>query len=623
MPKKNNHEISLTIAAIGIVYGDIGTSPLYAFRESLAGIPIIEDNILGILSLIFWSLIVIISLKYLVLILQADNKGEGGILAALALLKKNGGKSLKVFFLIAIAGTALLIGDGMITPAISVISALEGVQLVFPSFSYLTVPATLFILIILFLNQHHGTAKIGSYFGPTMFLWFLSIAILGGRHVIENPQVLAAMNPYYGANFFIQNGGVAYAILGSVFLAITGGEALYADLGQFGKMPIRLGWFTVVLPCLVLNYFGQGAYLLKHPEAIINPFYSMAPGWVFYPLLLLATVATIIASQAVISATFSLANQAVLLDLYPRMPIIQTSEEEKGQVYVPQMNLFLACGSLALVIFFKSSNGLAHAYGIAVNLVMISVTILVAALAYKYWKWSLLKTVAIFILFIIIELAFLGANAHKITTGGWIPILFAAIFSILMITWHNGINFLRASYYKQKNNIKNQVLSLNFSSVFYMPSILAVFIVDPYDRSGGSLFHYLKLNLIMPENSLILSVKIEDQPYVSPSKRFDLMQIKTDVYKLQLSYGFKEVINIPQALRELNDLKVCPIFIDTKNVIYLIENTHISTTTRKATLPFFWQEKLFAFLLRNSDLNIEFYDLPCDRTISIGCYFEI
>lgn len=618
MLKQNNHGISLTIAAIGIVYGDIGTSPLYAFRESLAGIPLIEDNILGILSLIFWSLILVITLKYLMLVLQADNKGEGGILAALALLKKNRGKSLKFFFFIAIAGTALLIGDGMITPAISVISALEGVQLAFPTLSYLTIPATLFILIILFFHQHHGTAKIGSFFGPIMLLWFISIAALGGLHVIENPQVLAAMNPYYGLNFFIQNGYVGYALLASVFLAVTGGEALYADLGQFGKTPIRLGWFSVVLPCLLLNYFGQGAYLLKHPEAIINPFYSLAPGWLFYPLLLLATTATIIASQAIISATFSLANQAVLLDLYPRIPIIQTSAEEKGQVYVPQMNFLLACGSLALVVFFKSSSGLAQAYGVAVNLEMISVSILVAALAYKYWKWSLTKTVCIFVIFFVIEFAFLGANAHKFSTGGWVPILFAVLLSTIMITWHNGVNFLRASYYTQRNRLSTNIAS----QIFYIQNILAVFIIDPYDKSGGSLLRYLKLNLIMPENSLILSVKIEDMPYMS-DKRFDLIQIETNVYRLQLYYGFKEVINIPQALRELNSFNICPIAIDLNNIIYLIENTHLMTTTKKATLPFFWQEKLFAFLLRNSDLNIEFYELPHDRTIAIGCYFEI
>jgi KUP system potassium uptake protein len=616
---KNNHKISLSIAAIGIVYGDIGTSPLYAFRESLAGIPLIESNILGILSLIFWSLILIITIKYLVLVLQADNKGEGGILAALALLKKSTNKALNLFFFIAIAGTALLISDGMITPAISVISALEGIKLVFPTLSYLTIPATLLILVILFLHQHHGTAKIGSYFGPIMLFWFLSMAALGALHAIENPQIFAAINPYYGLNFFIDNGYRGYATLASVFLAVTGGEALYADLGQFGKGPIRFGWFSVVLPCLLLNYFGQGAYLLRHPEAISNPFYSLSPSWFFYPLLILATMATIIASQAVIAATFSLANQAILLDLYPKIPVIQTSAEEKGQVYVPQMNFFLACGSLALVVFFKSSSGLAQAYGIAVNLVMISVTLLVAALAYKYWKWSLTKTVVIFFLFFFIEFAFLGANAHKILTGGWVPILFALLFSLIMITWHKGVNFLRASYYAQRDNFPPSTLT---SQVFYLPNILAVFIIDPYDKSAGSLFKYLKLNLIMPENSIILSVKIEDSPYVN-YKRFDLVQLENNVYRLQLYYGFKEVINIPQALSDLQRFNICPISIDLTKIIYLIENTQILTTTKKATLPFFWQEKLFAFLLRNSNLNIEFYELPHDHTVAIGCYFEI
>lgn len=620
---KENTKIPITVAAIGIVYGDIGTSPLYALRESLSGITVIADNILGVLSLIFWSLVIIITLKYLTLILQADNKGEGGILAALALIKRSRGKPLKFFFFIAIAGTALLIGDGMITPAISVISALEGIQLFFPSFSYLILPATITILILLFVNQHHGTAKIGSYFGPIMLLWFLSIAFLGGLQVIKNPQILAAVNPYYAINFFIQNKWTGYVLLGSVFLAVTGGEALYADLGQFGKTPIRIGWFSVVLPCLLLNYFGQGAHLLKNPDAITNPFYSIAPYWLFYPLLVLATLATIIASQAVISATFSLANQAVLMDLYPKIAVIQTSLEEKGQIYVPQMNFFLACGSLGLVIFFRSSTALAQAYGIAVNLVMLSVTLLVAAVAYKYWKWSLTKTIFIFIIFFLIEVAFLGTNAHKIMSGGWIPILFATLCSIVMITWHNGVNFVRSSYNASRDDIKEYILRLKISDIFYAPNILAVFITDPYDKSGGSLFKYLRLNLIMPENSLVLSIKIEDEPHVSPSKRFVLTKIKHNVFRLQINYGFMELINIPQALTELNDRQLCPINILEKNIIYLIEHTLISTTRKKANLPFFWQEKLFALLLHNSYLNIDFYDLPHDRSIGIGSYFEI
>lgn len=623
MPKENTKTISLTVAAIGIVYGDIGTSPLYAFRESLAGIHPSRDNIYGVLSLIFWALIIIISLKYLVLVLKADNKGEGGILALLALLKKKPSKYLNIFFLTAIAGTALLIGDGMITPAISVISALEGIELVFPNMSYITIPATIFILIILFLHQHHGTAKIGSYFGPIMLLWFLCLAIFGGFRILQYPQIVESVNPYYGINFFILNGWTGYAVLGSVFLAVTGGEALYADLGQFGKTPIRLGWFSVALPCLVLNYFGQGAYLLHHPEAIINPFYSIAPAGFFYPLLFLATLATIIASQAVISATFSLANQAVLLDLFPRIPIVQTSIEEKGQVYVPLMNFFLACGSISLVIIFQSSSTLAQAYGVAVNLVMLSVTILVAAFAYEGWQWSLLKTLSVFIIFFIIECAFLGANAHKLISGGFIPILFSIICSAIMITWHNGVKFLRAAYYTQREDIKNQLLDIKYSNIIYFVNTLAVFITDPYDKSGGNLFYYLKLHLILPENSFIVSVKIEDRPYISPIDRFKFTQLETNIYRLRLSYGFMEVINIPKALIDFNRLRIFPINLEKKDIIYLIENTYLTITKKKATLKFFWQEKLFGFLLRNSYLSSDFYELPRDKTIGIGCYFEI
>lgn len=365
---ENKAFLPLSMAALGVVYGDIGTSPLYAIRESLLGLPVSPENILGILSLIFWSLILIISIKYLCYILRADNDGEGGVLALLALLKRENGHTYKFLFLIGILGAGLLLGDGMLTPAISVVSAIEGLQVISPTFSQLVLPLTCIILLALFLVQHHGTAKIGWYFGPIILIWFVTLAILGMAKIIQNPIVISALNPYYAIEFFIHNGWTGYAALGGVFLVATGGEALYADLGHFGKIPIRLSWFAVALPGLLLNYFGQGAYLLQHPDAIVNPFYAISPSWFSYPLLIIATMATIIASQAVISATFSLTKQAVLLDLYPRLSIIQTSEKKKGQIYVPQMNAILAIGTLILVITFKNSSALAHAYGIAVNL---------------------------------------------------------------------------------------------------------------------------------------------------------------------------------------------------------------------------------------------------------------
>ena len=358
---------SLSLAALGVVYGDIGTSPLYALRVSLDDIPINLMDVLGILSLIFWSLILVISVKYLVLLLRADNDGEGGILALAALIQHKSPKRTKLYFVIGMLGAGLMLGDGMLTPAISVISALEGIEVFVPEFSSWILPLTCVVLVVLFAVQSFGTAKIGVVFGPIIFVWFITIAVIGVRHIVDNPVVLNAMNPYYAFEFFHQNSWRGYALLGGVFLVMTGGEALYADLGHFGKLPIRLSWFILVLPCLILNYFGQGAYLLVHPEGIANPFFMLVPTWLLLPLIILATLATIIASQAVISATFSVTKQAVLFGFYPHLPIIQTSGFQRGQIYIPQMNLILAIGTLLLVLTFKNSNALTHAYGIAVN----------------------------------------------------------------------------------------------------------------------------------------------------------------------------------------------------------------------------------------------------------------
>ncbi|MCW5583767.1 MAG: KUP/HAK/KT family potassium transporter, partial [Gammaproteobacteria bacterium] len=514
MEADSKNTMSLTVAALGVVYGDIGTSPLYAIRESLQGLPASPENVLGVLSLIFWSLILVISIKYLCYILRADNDGEGGVLALLALLKRENGHSYKILFLIGLLGAGLLLGDGMLTPAISVVSAIEGLQVISPTFAQFILPLTCLILLALFFFQHHGTAKIGKYFGPIILLWFITLAILGGLKILDNPTVMIALNPYYAIEFFIHNGWVGYAELGGVFLVVTGGEALYADLGHFGKTPIRLGWFFVTLPGLLLNYFGQGAYLLQHPETIVNPFYSIAPSWFSHPLLIIATMATIIASQAVISATFSLTKQAVLLDLYPRLPIIQTSAKKKGQVYVPQMNAILALGTLILVIMFKNSSSLAHAYGIAVNLVMLGVTIMVTYVARIHWHWSILKVFSIFSLFLCIDIAFLGANAQKIITGGWVPLLFATICVIIMLTWRNGMDYLRKSYYMEKIDLKDIIEELNHPNLQYLPNSTTIFITDPYDKSGGALLHYLKLNRIKPEHILIVSITIENHPYI-------------------------------------------------------------------------------------------------------------
>ncbi len=620
---ENKSLLPLSMAALGVVYGDIGTSPLYAMRASLQGLPVSPENILGILSLIFWSLILIISIKYLCYILRADNDGEGGVLALLALLKRKNGHTYKFLFLVGILGAGLLLGDGMLTPAISVLSAMEGLLVISPAFSQLVLPLTCIILVVLFLFQYHGTAKIGSYFGPIILFWFITLAILGVVKIAQNQMVISALNPYYAIEFFIHNGWTGYAALGGVFLVVTGGEALYADLGHFGKTPIRLSWFAVALPGLLLNYFGQGAYLLQHPEAIVNPFYLIAPQWLAYPLLILATMATIIASQAVISATFSLTKQAVLLDLYPRLPIIQTSANKKGQIYVPQMNAILAIGTLILIITFKNSSSLVHAYGIAVNLVMLGVTMMVARVAYIHWHWSMIKILTLFSLFLFVDIAFLGANAQKIMTGGWVPLLFAAICAVIMVTWQKGMEFLRSSYYKEKIDLKTIIDEFNHPNLHYIPNATTIFISDPYDKSGGALLHYLKLNHILPEHILIVSVAIMNHPYISTAERHELTKLVKGIYRLTLHYGFMEFIDIPKALAIANNKKIFPFILDVDQATFLIEIAQISATRRERTLFFFWQEKLFVFLMRNSALDIEFFKLPYNRTVAIGTYCEI
>lgn len=614
---------TLSLAALGVVYGDIGTSPLYAVRESLHGLNITPVNIYGVLSLIFWALVLVISTRYLSVFLRADNDGEGGVLALLALLKRQAGKSYRFLFLLGIIGAGLLLGDGMLTPAISVISAVEGLKVISLTFSEFVLPLTFIILLILFLCQRFGTAKIGFCFGPVILLWFIVIGVLGAVRIYQNPVVMDAINPYYAFEFFYHNGWTAYPLLGGIFLVITGAEALYADLGHFGRVPIRIGWFAVALPGLLLNYFGQGAYLLQFPKAIANPFYAIAPIWFSYPLLIIATIATIIASQAVISASFSLTKQAILLNLCPRLPIIQTSEEKRGQIYVPQINFILAIGTLFLVIVFKSSSALAGAYGLAVNLVMIIVAILVICVAYQFWHWSISKIIRVFAIFSLIDLVFLGANLLKIHNGGWIPLIFALVCTLIMITWHKGIRLLRSSFYMSKTALPELIKQLHFNRLKHLADSTAIFITDPYDQGGGSLLHYLKLNHIMPELVLIVSINIENYPYVSEKKRYELTKLTKNMYRLTLHYGFIQIIDVPKALIQGNRMSVFPFILDIDHATFLVEIINIRMTQKKYPRLYFWQKKLFAFLLRNSSLDLEFYQLPYNRTIAIGTYCEI
>lgn len=622
MDTKERFSYGLTLGALGIVFGDIGTSPLYALKVTLEGLPINIPDVLGVLSIIFWCLIIIISFKYLMIIFRADNDGEGGILALLALMKHKSTKYEPLFYIVAIFGAGLLLGDGMLTPAISVISAVEGIGTLSASFTPYILPLACIILVLLFMIQYRGTESIGYLFGPLILIWFCTIAILGFIQIVAYPQVLLAINPWYAIHFLLQSGGRGYLLLGGIFLVVTGGEALFADIGHFGKNPIRTSWFVMVLPCLVLNYFGQGANLILHPEAIANPFYMIAPSWFYLPLIILATIATVIASQAVISATFSLTKQAVLLSLCPRITIVQTSKDRSGQIYVPQINSILFIGTILFSLTFKTSDNLAHAYGIAVNVYMLLVDMMVAYAALSIWNWSKIKTACIFGLFLFIDLAFLGANSQKFLTGGWVPVTFALFIATIMYTWKYGLEYLRNNFYMNKEDISKILKQLQYKSLNQLPGVTAIFITDVYDKSGGSFLHFLKLSRSVPEHVLIVNYVVGNIPYVHYSQRYEISCLDEKVCKLTLHYGFMETISIPRSLEKASKKNLLPFKLNIDHATYMVEIPNVMASKSKKSLTFFWQEKLFVFLIRNysANLNIEFFKLPYNRTIAIGTY---
>lgn len=622
MIQENRSSYALTLSALGIVYGDIGTSPLYALKVTLGSLPVNFTDILGILSLIFWTLVIIISFRYLTIVFRADNNGEGGILALFALLKERTTSYHHFFYTLAILGAGLLLGDGMLTPAISVVSAVEGLNIISSDLKDYVLPIASVILLCLFLLQSHGTGRIGKVFGPLILIWFITISILGLVQIIKNPSVLQAINPYWALNFLMVNKWEGFFLLGGIFLVVTGGEALYADIGHFGKNPIRLSWFFIVFPSLLLNYFGQGAYLLMDPTAIGNPFFMISPQWFTLPLLLIATIATVIASQAVISATFSMTKQAVLLGLCPRIPIVHTSKQFHGQIYVPQVNFILGLGTFLLIFTFKTSDNLAHAYGIAVNCYMLLITTLVAYTALKVWHWRPLSIFLIFGFFLLIDLSFLGANAHKFLTGGWVPTLFALVIAFVLYTWKIGLEYLREHFYLKKEHISKILKQLNYRTLNQLSGVTSIFITDVYDKSGGSFLHFLKLSRAVPEHVLLVSCCIENIPYVHHSKRYEVACLNEKVCTLTLHYGFMDYIHIPAALEKADMRNLLPFAINIHTASYIVEIPNIVASPKKRSLLFFLQEKLFAFLMRNysANLNIEFYNLPHNKTIAIGSY---
>jgi KUP system potassium uptake protein len=606
--------LSLALGALGIVYGDIGTSPLYALRECLVGthpVPVSPTSVLGILSLIFWALIVLISIKYLTFVLRADNGGEGGILALLALAQP--ARSGHLFLLpLGLFGAALLYGDGVITPAISVLSAVEGLQVATHLFDPYVVPITIAVLIGLFLLQRRGTAGIGALFGPVMLLWFFVIAALGISWIVRVPSVLKAVDPLYAFRFLSADPKLGFLVLGSVFLAVTGGEALYADMGHFGKRPIRIAWFTLVLPALLANYFGQGALLLTDPSAAEHPFYRLAPTWGLLPLVALSTVATVIASQAVISGAFSLTRQAVQLGYCPRVAIVHTSKREIGQIYIPSVNWLLMIATIGLVLGFRRSTHLAAAYGIAVTTTMVITTLLAYYVARERWGWGKTTSGLIMGCFLIVDLSFWSANIVKIPHGGWFPLLVGALLYVLMSTWKEGRRFLAERLEEGTLPIAEFVGNLTSDALRRVPGT-AVFLTTNELGTPPTLLHNLKHNKVLHEKIVLMTVVTESVPTVPRSRRVDLQAMGKGFYRLKVSYGFTQD---PDARDALESTRRAGLDLDLMKTSFFLSR---STLLADGPAPMArWRKRLFAEMSSHAERFTDFFRLPPNRVIELG-----
>jgi KUP system potassium uptake protein len=622
----NRSLLYIALGALGVVYGDIGTSPLYAFRESFHlahNLPVTPDNILGVLSLIFWSLIVIISFKYIIFVMRADNHGEGGILALTALVTPVQGYARHSvrwgLILLGIFGTALLYGDGVITPAISVLSAVEGLGVATPLFEPYIIPITVVILIGLFAFQSRGTEGVGRIFGPITLVWFATLALLGGAWIFQHPSVLVAVNPLEGINFFLRNGWSGFLVLGSVFLVVTGGEALYADMGHFGKTPIRMAWFTVVLPALLLNYFGQGALLLEHPEAVENPFYNMAPAWALYPLVIIATLATVIASQALITGAFSLTMQAMQLGYLPRVAIEHTSADERGQVYIPAINWMLMVLCIGLVFAFRSSSNLAAAYGVAVTTTMVVTAIMLFVVMRERWRWSLPVAAGLTLFFLVIDLAFWGANIIKIPAGGWFPLVVGIIGFTLMTTWKRGRGILAERLQESTHSLRELKRELKTEGIARVPGT-AVFMYSDPNGIPPALFHNLTHNHVLHENVIFVSIVNRDVPYVRRADRIEMEKLDAtiNITRICLYYGFMENANVP---RELRIAHKQGLDFDPSEVSYFLGRERLLATKRAGMA--LWREQLFAIMTRNSRPATDFFRIPPDRVVELGAQVEL
>lgn len=613
----------LSLAALGVVYGDIGTSVLYSMRECFHGphaIPISTVNIYGVLSLVFWSLIIVVCVKYLIFVLEADNRGEGGILALMALATpiKVLNKSERWWLVVlGIFGAALLYGDGMITPAISVLSAVEGLNVATPLFESYVVPITIVIIVGLFLIQSRGTAAVGKLFGPIMLFWFGALGVLGAAQILRNPAVLAAVNPLYGFEFFRANGWVGFFVLGTVILAISGVEALYADMGHFGRRPIRIAWFTFVLPALVLNYFGQGALLLANSEAATNPFFFLVPSWALYPMVVLATFATVIASQALISGAFSITMQAAQLGFLPRLNILHTSHTEYGQIYIPTLNWLLMASCIVVVLGFRTSSNLAAAYGIAVTSTMTITTVIFYIVAIERWKWSRLTAISLAGFFFLIDMAFFIANIVKIPQGGWFPLVVAVLIFSVMTTWKRGRRLVA-----EKLFVRNETMEQVLEECATHPPVrvpgAAIFLSGNPAGAPSALLANIDHNGVLHEHVILLNVETKQRPHVPEDERVRVDLLGQGVYRATLSYGFMDEPDIPKALQ----LATFPgVNLNLEKVTYFVNRSAVIAS--KLPGMAMWREKLFAVMSHNAASAADYFCLPPAQVIEIGTRVEV
>jgi KUP system potassium uptake protein len=612
---------ALTLGSIGVVFGDIGTSPLYAFREAVAsaaqGQPATRVIVLGVLSLILWALFIVVTTKYVLLLLRADNNGEGGTLSLMALGQRALGRRSWPLLALGVIGASMFIGDSMITPAISVLSAVEGLKLVTPALEHYVVPLTVFILVVLFSVQSSGTARVASYFGPIMIVWFATLAILGLIHISDDPTVLAAINPWYGIQFLLTHGTIGLVTLGAVFLAVTGGEALYADLGHFGRKPIQTAWFYLVLPALLINYFGQGALVLANPAAIENSFYRMAPDILLLPLVVLATAATVIASQAVITGAYSLIRQAVQLGLLPRFEVRYTSETHAGQIYLPRVNRLLLIGVLLLVLLFRSSSGLASAYGIAVSTTMVVDGIMGFVVIWKLWNWRAAAAAAVIMPLVVVDMTFFSANLLKLLEGAWVPLLFGLVMAIMIWTWRRGAAILITKTRRTEVPLKDLIRSLEKRPPHFVKGT-AVFLTSDPNFVPTALLHNLKHNKVLHEHNVILTIETAQTPRVDPAERVRMETISDKFATVRLRFGFMESPNVPKALviaRKLGwqfDIMATSFFVSRRSL----------KPSAQSGMPQ-WQDHLFIALSRSANDATDYFQIPTGRVVEVGTQVTI